>query len=179
MARALVIIDIQNDYFPGGAFPLVGPDEAARVASQILEAFRDSGEPIFHVQHVSTEPDATFMRPGTSGVEIHDAVAPEGSEPVISKASPNAFLGTDLEAQLNAAGTKDLVVVGMMTSTCVDSTVRAASDLGFSVTVVHDACAAPDLSFDGVDVPGQLVHTAFLAALADSFAKVVASHELI
>ncbi|MDQ8044398.1 MAG: cysteine hydrolase family protein [Solirubrobacteraceae bacterium] len=179
MPRALVLIDIQNDYFPGGAFPLVEPDEAARVASQILEAFRDSGEPIFHIQHVATEPDATFFKPGTPGVEIHPAVAPEGSEPVIRKASPNAFLGTSLQADLEAAGTKDLVVLGMMTSTCVDSTVRAASDLGYSVTVAADACAAPDLSFDGVDVPGAAVHAAFIAALRDSFAKIAMSHELI
>jgi nicotinamidase-related amidase len=179
MPRALVIIDIQNDYFPGGAHPLVGPEEAARVAGQILEAFRDSGEPVFHIQHVSEEADATFMVPGTPGVEINAAVAPEGGEPVIQKASPNAFLGTDLEAQLRAAGTSDLVVLGMMTSMCVDSTVRAASDLGFSVTVPHDACAAPDLAFEGVTVAAADVHAAFLGALDGTFAKVVASHELI
>lgn len=179
MSRALVIIDIQNDYFPGGAFPLVEPEAAARVAGQILEAFRDSAEPIFHVRHVSPEADAAFMKPGTPGAEIHDAVAPEGDEPVIEKETPNAFLRTDLEAQIRATGVTDLVVLGMMTSTCVDSTVRAASDLGFNVTVPHDACAAPDLSFDGVQVAAASVQTAFLAALADSFAKVVASHELI
>lgn len=178
MPRGLVVIDIQNDYFPGGAFPLSGPEDAARVASLILEAFRDSSEPVFHIQHVSKEAGAPFMVPGTPGVEINDAVAPEAGEPVIQKHEPNAFLNTDLEAQLRGKGVTEIVVVGMMTSMCVDATVRAASDLGFDVIVAHDATAAPDLSFDGVDVPAAQVQAAFLAAL-ESYARVVPRHELI
>lgn len=179
MPRALVIVDIQNDYFPGGAYPLVEPEEAARVAGQVLEAFRDSGEPIFHIQHVAQEPDATFMKPGTPGVEIYDGVIPEGGEPVIQKGSPNAFLDTALESELRAAGVKDIVLVGMMTSMCITSTARAGSDLGFNVTVVQDACACPDLTFDGVEVPAAQVQAAYLATLDGTFAKVVQSHTLI
>ena len=62
MSRALVIVDIQNDYFPGGAHPLVGPETAAANAQQLLEAFRAGGEPLIHVQHVWDAPDASFMR---------------------------------------------------------------------------------------------------------------------
>jgi nicotinamidase-related amidase len=177
--RALVIVDIQNDYFPGGGFPLVGPEAAAEAAASVLARFRDSGEPVFHVRHVWDEPDATFMVPGTPGIEINEAVAPRGEEPVIEKEAPNSFLRTDLEARLRALDVDHLVVAGMMTSVCVDATVRAGVDLGFEATVVADACAAPDLAFGGVEVPAASVHAAFLAALADSYGSVVDSGELL
>ena len=153
MSRALVIVDIQNDYFPGGAHPLVGPEAAAANAQQLLEAFRASGEPLFHVQHVWDAPDAAFMRPGTAGVEIHESVAPAAGEPVIQKANPNSFLDTPLEAELRARGVEHVVVCGMMTSMCVDATVRAAVDLGFEATVAHDACATCDLDVRRRDDP--------------------------
>lgn len=178
MPRALVIIDIQNDYFPGGAYALHEPEAAAARAAELLAAFRASGESVIHVQHVWDAPDAEFMVPGTDGVEIHAAVAPLEGEPVVQKAMPNAFLGTDLEQRLRGAGIDELVVAGMMTSMCVDATVRAAADLGFTVTVASDACAAPSLSFGGVDVDAPAVHAAFLAALADSYATVVPTREL-
>jgi len=178
MQRALVIVDIQNDYFPGGANPLDGPEGAAANAARLLQSFRDGGERVVHLQHVWDEPDATFMRPGTPGVEIHDSVTPADGEPVLQKAFPNGFVGTSLEADLRAAGADQVVVCGMMTSMCVDATVRAAADLGFTVTVAHDACATMPLSFDGVDVPAPSVHAAFLAALADGYASVVPTGDL-
>ncbi len=178
MSRALVIVDIQQDYFPGGANPLHEPEAAAGAAASVLEAFRASGEPVIHVQHVWDAPDAVFMRPGTPGIEIHPAVAPREGEPVISKEAPNAFLGTPLEQTLRDAGVDALVVCGMMTSMCVDATVRAAADLGFAVSVAHDACAAPALSFGGVDVPAPSVQAAFIAALGDGYAAVASAEEL-
>jgi nicotinamidase-related amidase len=178
MQRALVIVDIQNDYFSGGANPLDGPEGAAANAARLLQSFRDSGEQVVHLQHVWDEPDATFMRPGTPGVEIHDSVTPADGEPVLQKAFPNGFVGTSLEADLRAAGADQVVVCGMMTSMCVDATVRAAADLGFTVTVAHDACATMPLSFGGVDVPAPSVHAAFLAALADGYGSVVPTDDL-
>jgi len=143
-----------------------------------LTAFRAAGEPIIHLQHVWDAPDATFMRPGTPGIEIHDAVQPEQGEPVLKKAQPNGFLGTGLEDELRGRGVEELVVAGMMSSMCVDATVRAAVDLGFSATVVHDACAAPDLEFLGETIPGPAVHGAFMAALADGYASLVAADDV-
>jgi len=178
MSRALVIVDIQNDYFPGGRFPLVGPDQAAERAAHVLGGFRQRGEPVFHIQHVWEGDDAAFFSPGTPGVEIHDAVRPQDGEPVVQKSNPNSFLDTDLEQRLRDAGVSDLVVAGMMTSMCVDATVRAASDLGFGCTVVHDACAAPDLEFGGQQIPGASVHAAFLAALGSGYAEVKAADDV-
>jgi len=178
VTRALIVVDIQNDYFPGGAHPLVGPEAAAERARLLLDAFRASGETVVHVQHVWDEPDAPFMRPGTVGVEIHPSLAPAEGETVIRKAHPNSFLETGLEELLRGASVDSLVVCGMMTSMCVDATVRAASDLGFAVSVAHDACAAPNLVFAGREVPAADVHAAFLAALDGSYARVAAAEEL-
>ena len=178
VGRALVIVDIQRDYFPGGAHPLEAPDEALRAAKRLLESFRASREPVVHVCHVWDEPEATFMQPGTEGVEIHPDVAPEAGELVITKAFPNSFRQTVLEQELRARGVEEVVVCGMMTSMCVDATVRAAVDLGFAATVAHDACATCELEFGGRTVPAAEVQSAFLAALADGYARVAATSEI-
>jgi nicotinamidase-related amidase len=176
--RALLIIDIQRDYFPGGAFPLVEPDAAAASARRALDRFRDGGEPVVHLQHIWDAPDAPFFRKGTPGTEIHPLLAPAGGETLITKDEPNGFLGTDLEARLRADGIDELVVAGMMSSMCVDATVRAGADLGFGMTVVHDGCAAPDLAFGDTIVPGASVHAAFMAALGSGYATLVSSGDV-
>ena len=89
-----MIIDIQRDYFPGGAYPLVEPEAAAASARRVLDSFREAGEPVIHVKHVWDAPDAEFMRPGTEGVEIHPEVSPAEGEPVVEKSNPNAFVDT-------------------------------------------------------------------------------------
>ncbi len=179
MARGLLIIDIQRDYFPGGAYPLVEPDAAAETARRLLDAFRAGGEPIVHLKHVWDAPNAAFMRPGTPGVEIHPLVAPADGEPVIEKEQPNGFLGTKLADELRARDIDTLIVAGMMSSMCVDATVRSAVDQGLAATVVHDACAAPDLAFGGSTIPGETVHGAFMAALADGYATVTDADSLL
>jgi nicotinamidase-related amidase len=178
-ARTLLIVDIQNDNFEGGAMPLVGADRALGAAKGVVASFRQAGDVVIHVQHIWDDPEATFMRPGTRGVDIHDDVRPLRGETVITKESPNAFLGTRLAELLGDLATQELVVLGMMTSMCVDSTVRAAAELGFEVTLVHDACAAPDLTFEGETVGGAAVHAAFVAALGDGFATVRSSKAVI
>jgi nicotinamidase-related amidase len=177
--RTLLIIDIQRDYFPGGAYPLVDPEAAADSARRVLDSFRAANQPIIHMKHVWDAPDAEFMRPGTEGIEIHPSVEPADGELVLEKTSPNSFVETSLEQELRQRETEGLVIAGMMSSMCVDATVRAAADLGFSPTVIHDACAAPDLEFNGIDVSGAAVHAAFMAALADGYAEVTSAAELL
>jgi len=178
MNPVLVIIDIQRDYFPGGRHPLVGPDAAAEAASAVLAHQRDQGDPVIHVRHESRE-GGGFLEVGTPGAEIDDRVAPTGDEAVIIKHAPNSFVGTDLHDRLQGLGERPLLVVGMMTSMCVDATVRAAIDLGYDVSVMADACAAPDLSYGGTDVDGATVHAAFVAALAGAGATIVTSAEVV
>ena len=176
--RGLLIIDIQRDYFPGGAFPLVEPEAAAEAARRALDRFREGGEPVVHMQHIWDSPDAPFFKKGTDGTEIHELVTPADGETVITKDEANSFLGTNLEQHLRGAGIDELVVAGMMSSMCVDATVRSAAERGFTVTVVHDACAAPDLEFSGTAIAGASVHGAFMAALGDGYATLATSQEV-
>jgi len=175
---ALLVIDIQNDYFPGGAMELEAADAAGAKAGIALEKFRKSGDPVIHVRHLSVRPGSTFFLPGTRGAEIHQAVAPLGAETVIEKNFPNSFRGTRLEQTLKESGIKNLVVAGMMTHMCVDATVRHAADLGYKITLLGDACATRAQSYAGEKVPARQVHAAFLAALNGFYAKVVDTHEL-
>jgi nicotinamidase-related amidase len=176
--RGLLIIDIQRDYFPGGAFPLVEPEAAAEAARRALDRFREGGEPVVHMQHIWDSPDAPFFKKGTDGTEIHELVTPADGETVITKDEANSFLGTNLEQHLREAGIDELVVAGMMSSMCVDATVRAGADLGFGMTVIHDGCAAPNLEFGGTSVPGQSVHAAFMAALGSGYATLTSSADV-
>jgi len=175
---ALLIIDIQNDYFPGGSMELEGADAAAAHASSVLKKFREQKMPVFHVRHLSTRPGATFFIPGTEGAEIHRKVQPLEGETVVEKNFPNAFRQTSLGEKLKAQDVKHLVVAGMMTHMCVDASVRQAADLGYKVTLLANACATRAQSFGGETVPARQVHAAFLAALNGFYAKVINAHEL-
>lgn len=170
---ALVLIDLQNDYFPGGSFELHESSAAVDKAKLALDHARKTGLPVIHVRHESTRPGSTFFLPGTDGAAIHPAVAPIAGETVVLKHFPNSFRETDLQERLTALGATHLVVAGMMTNMCVDATVRAAFDLGYTVTVLHDACAARQLAFEGTTIPAPQVHGAFLAALGMAYAQVV------
>jgi nicotinamidase-related amidase len=176
---ALVIIDIQNDYFPGGAAALSGPESAAANAARLLEKFRKLGKPVFHVQHVSIREGASFFVPDTPGVAIHDAVKPLAGETVVRKHFPNAFRDTDLEEALRLANARHLCVAGMMSHMCIDTSVRAAADKGYGVTLAHDACATKDLKFGDTGIPAAQVHAAYMAALNGSFGRVLATEAIL
>jgi len=172
MRTALLLIDIQKDYFPGGRMELAGSTEAAGAAARLLTAFRKAMWQVYHVQHISVQPAATFFLPGTVGIEIHTSVTHLPGEPVITKHYPNGFRDTDLLERLKADGITQLLVCGMMTHMCVDATVRAAFDLGFTCTIAQDACATRDLTFNGELIPALQVHGSFLAALGAVYANV-------
>ncbi|MCC6299024.1 MAG: cysteine hydrolase [Anaerolineales bacterium] len=178
MKTALLVIDIQNDYFPGGKFPLVKPLEAAQKAYHLLQCFREHGGYHVHIQHISLEPDADFFIKGDSGSDIHDSVAHFEGEPIVYKHFPNSFLETNLLELLKGWNVERVVVTGMMTHMCVDATARAAVDFGFDVIVVEDACASRDLEYGGTTIPADLVHKSFLAALT-WYGKVMKTDEVI
>ena len=178
MKTALVIVDIQNDYFPGGAMELVAPVEAAAQAARLVADFRRKQLPIVHVQHVSTRPGATFFLPDTPGVEIHESVAPREGELVIRKHFPNGFRETPLLEELRRLGAERLAIAGMMTHMCIDATTRAAADLGFQCLLAHDACATRNLVFGETTVPAAQVQAAFVASLNGAFAKALGAGEV-
>jgi len=179
MNDVLVVIDIQNDYFPGGAMELAGAQAAGKAAAGLLARFRQAGLPVVHVRHESTRPGSTFFLPGAPGAEIHPLLAPLPGEAVVTKHFPNSFRDTSLLELLRDFSATRLTVCGMMTHMCVESSVRAAFDLGFACRLASDACATRDLAFAGRTVAAADVQTAYLAALGAVFAQVATASELV
>ena len=149
MNTALVIIDIQNDYFPHGKCELFQAEQALTVTKKLLKHFRTEKLPIFYVQHISPE-NATFFLPNTKGVQIHKDIEPLRSENIIVK-------------------------YGMMTHMCVDTSVRAAKELGYYVTLISDACATKDLEWNGRKLPASFINDVYMASLNGKFADVITS----
>jgi len=159
---ALIIIDIQDFYYPDGLMPLAGPEAAGANAAQLLAQARAKNVMVVHVGHNAS-----------AGRGFHADVAPREGEAVVMKDEVNAFLGTDLQQKLQAAGIKRVVICGMQTHMCVEAATRAASDLGYEVLLVGEACATRDLKHGDSVVPAAQVHAATLATLDRTYAKVV------
>ncbi len=167
---ALLLIDLQETY-RGGVMRLEGVEPAIREAAELLGRARAAGIPILHIRH-DAGPGSPYDVSAAIG-QISPEVAPQGDEAVITKGYPSAFVGTDLQARLEAAGVKDVVLAGFMTHMCVNSTARGAFNLGFRPTVVAAATATRDLPApDGGVVPAAQLQAASLAALGDLFAVV-------
>ena len=158
---ALILIDIQDFYFPGGDVALEAPEAASINAAEVLELFRKKGLTVVHVRH---EYDP--------GGDIHTNVAPNPGEKVISKSEVNAFLNTDLLEYLNQNKIENIVLCGMQTHMCLEAATRAAHDFGFECTVIADACATRDLAFGDQNVKAKDVHASTLKTL-NSYAEVV------
>lgn len=177
--RAFVLIDVQNDYFPGGKWPLEGIEPAADNAAKLLAAARAAGDLVVHVRHEFPTPDAPFFTPGSAGAKIHSKVRERDGEPVVLKHHVNAFRETDLKEILDRHGVEEVVICGAMSHMCVDAGTRAASDLGYKCVVVHDACATRDQEFAGAIVPAAQVHAAFMAALQFGYARLISTEEYL
>ena len=178
MSVALLIVDVQNDYARGGKMELVGFERALEKVQEALQLFRQKGKTVIHVQHVNTSPKATFFLPDTPGVSIHPRVSPKENEMHIVKHFPNSFHETRLADVLAAKNVRNLVVCGMMTHMCIDTTVRSARERGFLVTLLEDACATRDLMIDGEIIPARIVHKAFMASIHGVFANVIPTQAL-
>jgi nicotinamidase-related amidase len=160
---ALIIVDIQNFYFPGEGPGLVNAEEASLAAKEVLRKFRVEKQLIVHVRHQSKK-----------GFEIHQNVVPLPGEKVITKEEVNSFYKTDLLEYLRVNGVSRLVIIGMQTHMCLEAAVRAAHDYGFECLVVQDACATKDMKFGDKTVKAEDIHTAVLATLTNGgYAKVL------
>ncbi|MFH0967304.1 MAG: cysteine hydrolase family protein [Methanobacteriota archaeon] len=179
MTTGLILIDIQNDYFPGGRMELFHADETGAHARLLLEAARERTIPIIHIQHLATTPTASFFIPGTPGSEIHQIVSPESEEEVVQKNFPNSFRATNLQDILIRYGIDHLIICGMMTHMCIDTTVRAAFDLGYRCSLAADACTTRDLIWSEETIPAAQVQASFLAALSGVFAEVMSTHDIL
>ncbi|MBU0968842.1 MAG: cysteine hydrolase [Proteobacteria bacterium] len=179
MNTCLIVIDLQNDYFPGGNMELVGIEAAAANARLLLDRHRETGSAVIHIQHLAARPGATFFLPETTGAAINELVAPRENEIVVQKNYPNSFRDTSLLKILKQEKIGNLLISGAMSHMCIDATVRAAFDFGFTCLVAEDACATRDLEFKGRTIKATDVHASFMAALSVPYAQVLSTKELI
>ncbi|MGI9280005.1 MAG: cysteine hydrolase family protein [Endozoicomonas sp.] len=175
--RALLVIDLQNDYYPGGLWPLHDIAQASRNARTVLDSVRNSEDLVVHVRHEFEDNNAPFFLAGSTGAEIHSDMLPLDNETVVLKHAVNSFHQTNLKALLDQHNIKDLVLVGAMSHMCIDAATRAAGDFGYNVTVIEDACASKDVEFNGRNVAAEDVHAAFMSALSFAYADVVSTQQ--
>ncbi len=177
---ALIIVDVQKgfneqDYFGGNRN---NPDAEAHIAT-LLDAWRSTGRPIFHVRHDSISPNSP-LRPGQAGNDIKPEAAPRPGEPLIEKHVNSAFIGTDLEQRLREAGISQVVIVGLTTNHCVSTTTRMAGNLGFDTVLVADATATFDrIGVDGTRYDAQLMHDTTLASISGEFATILNTRDVL
>lgn len=165
MARTLLIIDVQNEYFQGGLLPLWKSDEIERAIVAAIARARASQEQVILVQHVSKATSGLFAD-GSPGSLIRPAIlAAAGDAPIVIKSVADAFQGTDLSSFL--ADTDELLICGMMTQNCVVFTSLSRAADGLTIKVIGDLCTAPM----------EIVHNIALNAL-ESKGLVVAAAEL-
>jgi len=165
LPTALLLIDIQDFYFPGGKLPLENPEKASEKAASVLRIFRDQKLPVIHIQHYGGSP-------------IHSNVSPLPGEKVVTKQEANAFDRTDLLEYLKGLHVKRLILCGMQTHMCLEAATRAAYDYGFICVVVQDACATRALKWGDRTVSAEDVHASTLATLDRFYAKVVNASDL-
>lgn len=168
LKTALIIIDIQEFYFPGGASALVNPESASQQAAVMLDYFRKNDDLVVHVKHISKK-DSAF----------HQNVSPMAGEKVIRKENINAYVDTDLLAYLKENEIENVVICGMMTHMCVEAASRASADYGFQVTVIEDACATRDIVYKNDTVSAPDVQASTLGTISRYYGKVMTTEEFI
>ncbi|WP_082930812.1 cysteine hydrolase family protein [Shewanella woodyi] len=172
---ALVLVDLQNDYFSGGRFPLDNTDIATQHAKTLLSHFRKNALPVIHIQHIFEDDNAPFFTANTTGIEIETSVAPLAEEPVVIKHQIDSFIDTSLEQSLVELGVDKLVIVGAMAQACVQTITRSAVNKGYSCEVISDAIAAPSLPYGEHKFSGDQLVAANLLSLSFGGAKATTS----
>ena len=172
MKKAIILVDVQNDYFTGGKCELYDIEKTAGVVGSLLEDGRKNDEEVIYIQHVNKNPNASFFGEGTKGCEINASVKPMPNEKIFIKHRPNSFYETGLDEYLRSKEITELTICGMMSHMCIDTTVRAAKDLGYIVKLIENACTTKPLNLDGEIFPAKTVHKVFMAALNGTFCDI-------
>ncbi|GGC91839.1 cysteine hydrolase family protein [Enterococcus wangshanyuanii] len=178
MKQALLVIDVQNDYFEHGKMALVEPLKALHQVNRLEEHFINKKLPIIYIQHIKEDPNADFFGRGTEGSLLHSDLRVEDRAIIVEKQTPNSFFKTNLLKILESLQIEQVVITGMMTHMCVDSTTRASKELGYDPIVISDATATKDLRYGGKEVSAENVQYAFLAAL-QNFSQVISTSDYL
>ena len=173
--RALIVIDVQNEYFTGGKWALPASKEALPNIQRLVSLARERGERVFYVRHFLPA-GAPVFADGTPGCELHDDLDVRPDDTIIKKAHPSAFMGTGLQDMLKGDGVEALDICGFMTQMCCDTTTREAFSRGYKVRFFSDATAAKDLDANGETIPHDTVHKAELVSLK-SFAQILTTEQ--
>lgn len=178
---ALLLIDLQQGYFTGGKLFIPDGEQAAANAARLLCWARRAGIVVAHIQHKAMKADSPLFAPHSPDIDFHELVKPATGETIVSKHLPSSFSGTELQKELNGRGIEALILCGLMTHMCVDSTARAALELGYKVIVAADACASRDLPDPNgtATIDHKVVHQTALAALGDRFADILRTEEIV
>lgn len=162
MSTALIVVDIQNDYFPGGRFPLENSEQALASALEHIAQAKQAGHVVIGIRHTAPG-DGPFLADGSVGAEFHPAIAAalEGCT-VIEKHQADSFLGTSLGQTLAGANVAAIQLAGMMTQHCITHTALSPDAAGFDVAIIAAACAAPTAVISDVALSGLAGHCTVL-----------------
>ncbi|HYG57404.1 MAG TPA: cysteine hydrolase family protein [Symbiobacteriaceae bacterium] len=179
MSLALLVIDVQNDYFhDSGPYLLPDREPALACIHALLTGARAKGVPIFHIVHEQLAPDASYFRTGSEGAAIHSSIEVLPGEVKVLKHFPGSFWQTPLEAYLRRAGADTVIVCGFMTQMCCDTTTRQARERAFKTWFCSDATTARSLTYNGITVSHRQVHETTLAVMSQ-FGRVATAAEII
>jgi nicotinamidase-related amidase len=178
MKRALIVIDVQNEYFDG-ALPISEPPPETSLANigRAMEAASASGVPVVVVRHTDDDPEAGIFRAGSHAWELHPEVERRPRDYLVEKTLPGSFTKTELGDILASEGVDTVSITGYMTHMCVDSTAREAAHRGLSVEILNDATGTLPLANSGGSATGEELHRATLVAQGQFFADVVSTDE--
>lgn len=173
-----MIIDVQNDYFKNGKMELENPEKALEKINKLEDKFIELNLPIIYIQHINYRENATFFTHNTAGVNLHERLKTRENSIIIEKQFPNSFKDTLLLGTLQSLGVEQVVITGMMTHMCIDSTTRAASELNYKPILISDATSTKNLTYLEEEVPARYVQLSYLSALRN-FALVETTTEFI
>jgi nicotinamidase-related amidase len=178
MKRALLVIDVQNEYF-SGALPITYPLGSMDNILKVMKAAKQNGILVIAIQHTALLKDSKTFVKGSFQWELHEEIKRAGYDYIIEKNLPGSFTGTDLEMILKENGIDTLVICGYMTQMCCDTTARQAFHLGFSVEFMSDSTGTLDISNYAGSVSAQELHRSILVTQAMRFSKVINSEDWI
>ena len=179
MKRALIVVDVQNEYFEGGALPITYPPNSFEQIKTAISEAQKAGEFIVFIQHTSLSKDTRAFVRGSHLWEFHDEIKALKPDLYIEKNHASSFVGTDLNYRLRSLGVDTVTIIGYMTQNCCDATARDASQLGFNVEFLSDANGTLVFSNNAGEVSAEELHRAFLVAQAFGFSRVLTLKEWI